>query len=68
VPYDLKIPSRFKREGWKVKIQDNERLEPPHVTILRGPEKWRLGLRNGNFIVPPGGSWKQFPKGLRATV
>jgi hypothetical protein len=32
--------------GWKVKISDKERLEPPHVTIINGTTRWRYGLRN----------------------
>lgn len=33
-----------------MKIQDKERLEPPHVTILHRTEKWRLNLRTGEFM------------------
>jgi hypothetical protein len=33
-----------------VKIRDNERLEPPHVTILKGTRSWRLSLRTGRLL------------------
>lgn len=50
------------------KIFDKEELEPPHVTILRGPDIWRLGLRDGRFLIPPGGAWSHFPKELRSAI
>ena len=36
--------------AWKVKLRDKERVEPPHVTILRGTKAWRWGLRNKTFL------------------
>jgi hypothetical protein len=36
--------------GWKVKIRDRERMEPPHVTIIHKRRAWRLGLRSGTFL------------------
>lgn len=33
-----------------MKIQDKETREPPHVSILRGTDKWRLNLRTGNMM------------------
>ena len=33
-----------------MKIQDKERREPPHVSILRGTDKWRINLRSGEFM------------------
>lgn len=65
MPFDLKLPRNLKAARWKVKIFDKEELEPPHVTILRGPDIWRLGLRDGRFLIPPGGSWSDFPKELQ---
>jgi hypothetical protein len=51
-----------------VKIFDKEELEPPHATILRGPDKWRFDLRELQFLNPPGGSWGDFPKGLQKVL
>jgi hypothetical protein len=68
MPFELDLPLRLKKEGWKVKIFEDERLEPPHVTVIRGLEKWRIGLRDRQFMIPPGGSWKDFPKGLREKI
>lgn len=33
-----------------MKIRDRERLEPPHVSLIRGTKTWRLGLRSGEFL------------------
>ena len=68
MPYELPLPRGLKRAGWKVKIFDKEELEPPHATVLRGPERWRLGLRDSRFLVPPGGSWRDFPKELQEVL
>jgi len=65
-PYDLELPIRWKNARWKVKIRDNEALEPPHVTVLRGPDAWRIGLRDGAFL--DGGSWHDLPDEVRAVV
>ncbi len=67
MPFELKLPSNLKA-AWKVKIFDKEELEPPHATIFRGPDTWRLGLRDGRFLVPPGGSWRDFPKDLQKVL
>jgi hypothetical protein len=50
-------------QGWKVKIRDNERSEPPHATVIKGVESWRFGLRTGTFLdkePPP----RRVPNGL----
>lgn len=54
MPFELDLPRRLKARGWKVKIFEKERLESPHVTIYlkRGDRAWRVGLRDGVFIVP----------------
>src|SRR5205809_818363 len=57
MPHELNLPKRLKAKGWKVKIREKERLEPPHVTILCGKREWRVGLRDKGFLVPPGGKW-----------
>jgi len=59
--YDLELPPQFRQGGWKVKIRDRERVEPPHVTLLFRTSAWRLDLRTGEFLVPPGGSWNDIP-------
>ncbi len=48
-----------------MKIRDNEALEPPHVTVLRGPDAWRIGLRDGSFL---DGAWDDMPAEVRAVV
>ena len=35
MPFNLELPEALKQAGWKVKIHDSERLEPPHVTVYR---------------------------------
>ena len=50
MPYELPLPSEARAQGWKVKIRDKERLEPPHATVLRGVEAWRWNLRTRSFM------------------
>jgi hypothetical protein len=50
MPTELTLPVSFRRARWKVKIQDKETREPPHVSILRGTDKWRINLRTGGFM------------------
>lgn len=50
MPYKLPLPARLEGEEWKVKIFDNEIAEPPHATILKGPNKWRINLRSLEFM------------------
>lgn len=64
----LVLPGPLPSQGWKVKIRDRERLEPPHVTIFRKRRQWRLGLRCRTFIVPPGGSWNEIDERVRETI
>jgi hypothetical protein len=47
--YTLPLPAPLARH-WTVKIRDRERVEPPHVTLLRGTRAWRLNLRTGAFM------------------
>jgi hypothetical protein len=49
MPKELTLPSCFKNAGWKVKIREKERLEPPHVSVICGTRTWRLCLRDGKF-------------------
>jgi hypothetical protein len=66
MPFELPLPKKLRAEGWKVKIRDKERVEPPHVTVMRKADEWRLGLRDGALLVPPGGRIKDIdPKVMR---
>jgi hypothetical protein len=47
--FQLPLSKRFQRQ-WTVKIRDRERVEPPHVTVLRRTQAWRLDLRTGDFL------------------
>jgi hypothetical protein len=68
VAFSLELPGVLDRERWKVKIRDKERLEPPHVTIFHKRRQWRLGLRGGAFLIPPGGSWNDIDERVRAVI
>ena len=50
MPFDLPVPEWLKQARWKVKIREKETREPPHVTILRGTQAWRIDLRSGEFM------------------
>lgn len=53
--FSLPLPAPWSSQGWKVKIRDRERLEPPHATILHKTRAWRFDLRSGGFLdrTPP---------------
>jgi hypothetical protein len=66
MPFELPLPKKLKAEGWKVKIREKERVEPPHVTIMHQTEEWRLGLRDTQLLEPPGGRMKDIdPRVMR---
>jgi 2'-5' RNA ligase len=44
------LPPHLQQQGWKVKIRDRERVEPPHVTVIRRRDSWRYGLREKEFL------------------
>lgn len=50
MPYSLKLDEPYGSQGWKVKIREKERLEPPHVTVMKGPNSWRWDLRTKSFM------------------
>jgi hypothetical protein len=50
MPYSLPLTAALKNARWKVKIRDKETREPPHVTIIRGADAWRIDLRTGEFM------------------
>ena len=58
MPYELPLPKKLKTQGWKVKILEKERVEPPHVTVFHKADAWRVGLRERELLEPPGGRWR----------
>lgn len=50
MPAELALPVHLRRARWKIKIQEKESREPPHVSILRGTNKWRINLRTRAFM------------------
>ncbi len=50
MPFTLKLSEPWAGRGWRVKIRDRERLEPPHVTILHRTGAWRFDLRSEKFL------------------
>lgn len=67
MPYILQLLQALKQAGWKVKIHDFERLEPPHITIYHKMRKWRLSLRDGGFL-DRGDRWSQIEDGVREEI
>ena len=65
--FDLPLPRQLAKAGWKVKIRDKERLEQPHVTIIKGADCWRLGLRSRTFLEVDS-KWKNIPDLLRQVL
>ena len=64
--FDLPLPKQLAKAGWKVKIRDKERLEQPHLTIIKGMQAWRVGLRSGDFLETA--RWRDFPRALRRAI
>jgi hypothetical protein len=48
--YTLLLTEALRKARWKVKIRDKETREPPHVTIIRGTDAWRIDLRSQEFM------------------
>ena len=48
--YTLPLENALRKARWKVKIRDKETREPPHVTIIRGTDAWRMDLRSKEFM------------------
>lgn len=48
--FTFPLPDALHKARWKVKIRDKETREPPHVTIIRGTDAWRINLRTGEFM------------------
>ena len=68
MPYSVPLSKQHASEGWKVKIYEKERLEPPHVTVTKQMRVWRIGLRDKDFLIPPGGAWKELPDDVSAVI
>jgi hypothetical protein len=50
MPCNLDLPEEFKTQGWKIKIREKERTEPPHVSVMMKEKTWRRGLREKLFL------------------
>lgn len=50
MPFELPLPTPFKEQGWKAKIQEKERVEEPHVAIIFKTKRWRFGLRRRTWL------------------
>ena len=50
MPIVFPLPEPWASRGWKLKIRDKERLEPPHVTVSDGKRTWRWNLRSQSFM------------------
>lgn len=48
--FSLALPEPWASRGWKAKIRDRGRLDPPHVTLLHRTRAWRIGLRELRFL------------------
>ena len=68
MPFNLPLPRRLKAEGWKVKIREKERVEPPHVTVIHKADEWRLGLRDSQSLMPPGGRTKDIDSAVMQII
>ena len=44
------------------------RVEPPHVTVMHKADEWRLGLRDKQLLVPPGGRIKDIDAGVMQVI
>ncbi len=67
MPFALALPVALRHAGWKIKIHDFERLEPPHVTIYCKRRRWRLSLRDAEFL-DRGDKWSQIDPDVRQAV
>ena len=65
--FSLELADDLRQAGWKVKIRDRERLEPPHVTILFKASAWRLSLRTNQFLERTA-SWRDVDPRVRTAI
>ena len=53
----IRLSKKLRDRGWKIKIYDRERSEPPHLTLICREKVWRIEPRTKLFM-KPGGSWR----------
>ena len=46
----FQLPEPWSSRGWRLKIRDRERVEPPHVSLIFRSSTWRFGLREIAFL------------------
>jgi hypothetical protein len=69
MPYNVPLSRVLRKAGWRAKVFDEEGPETPHVTIQFKTEHfWRVSLRDGTFIAPPGGRWGDLPEEIRSAI
>ena len=69
MPFNVPLPRVLHKAGWRAKVFDAEGPEVPHVTIRFKTDKmWKVSLRNGTFVVPPGGRWQDIPAEIRSAI
>jgi hypothetical protein len=62
MPFDVPLSRSLHSAGWRAKVYDDEGPETPHVTIRFKTDKtWKVSLRDGTFVVPPGGRRRDIP-------
>ena len=62
MPFNVPLSRVLRKAGWRAKVFDEEGPEIPHVTIqFKTDQFWRVSLRDGTFVVPPGGRWADIP-------
>ncbi len=64
----IKLPKQLRAQGWKVKVYDNERLEPPHLTVICRERVWRIGLREKDIMTPADGRWQDIDPRVKAIL
>ncbi len=64
--FSLSLAKVLANVGWKVKIQDRESREDPHVTIWFKRQRWRMNLRTGKLM--DGSSWKEINKDVKKII
>jgi hypothetical protein len=50
MPFELSLPHKFRQAKWKAKIREKETREPPHLTLLKKTQAWRIDLRTTEFM------------------
>jgi len=65
--YSVRLSKKLANAGWKVKIQDKESREAPHITIwFKNRTKWRVNLRTRQLM--DGGSWNEINSEVRNII